>query len=115
LLETEYQGASALHAVKCGKCGHAWSATAQSLLAGHFCQLCGRDNLIAAARRAAANRSFKRFQRAKEAVALLGIGTPNEVARFLGVSAHTVRRYARKAAERAAVDQLEVGPAPSGE
>jgi hypothetical protein len=114
LLETEYKGGRAPHAVRCGKCGHTWSAEAQSLLAGHFCQRCGRDNLIAGARRAAAQRSFKKFQRAKDAVTLLGIGTPNEVALFLGVSAQTVRRYARKAAERAAVDQLEVGPAPSG-
>lgn len=115
LLETEYQGAAAPHAVTCGNCGHAWSATANSLLAGHFCQRCGRDNLIAAAKRATARRSFKRFKRAKEAVTLLRIGTPDEVGRWLGVSAHSVRRYARKAAEQAAADRLAGGPAPSAD
>ncbi|QBE66352.1 hypothetical protein EWM63_28045 [Pseudoduganella lutea] len=115
LLEAEYKGLRSPHAVTCGKCGHAWSPTAQSLFAGHFCQRCGRDNLIAAAKRATTKRSIRKFHRAKAAVKLLAITTPNEVARFLGLSAHTVRRYARKAAEQVTIDLLEDEPAPFNE
>jgi len=107
LLETEYKGLTAPHAVMCGKCGDRWSPIAQSLLNGHFCQRCGREKLIAAARHAAVNRSLKKIQQAQEVVTLLRTKTTEEVMRLLGISARTIRRYAKKAAEQGTIDQLK--------